>query len=76
MKSINYKTDIMNTTVQIISLIDNVLVNFLIEDLSDRNELLQIRSNLVVQQSRRGGSSYVENSRKIYNIILDISARC
>jgi hypothetical protein len=66
----------MNTTRQIISLIDNVLSNFLIEDLSDRNELLQIKNRLVIQQTRRGESSYVENSRNIYNIILDISARC
>jgi hypothetical protein len=66
----------MRTADQIIALIDNVLSNFLIDDLKDRNELLRIRSRLVMERTINGRGSYVENSKTIYRIILEISARC
>ena len=67
---------IMKTADQIIALIDNVLANFLIIDLSDRGELLRIRTRLSKMSVHAGGNVYVENTNTIIKSIRAISARC
>lgn len=66
----------MKTASQIISLIDNVMSNFLIHSLSDRGELLRIRRRLSNMSLSSGDNVVVENTRTILNSILAISARC
>lgn len=57
-------------------MIDNVLNNFAIVDLKDRNELLNLKKKLIIEESRFGGNRPLENSHIFYNLILEISARC
>ncbi|MEA3445944.1 MAG: hypothetical protein U9R19_14590 [Bacteroidota bacterium] len=66
----------MRTANQMIELIDNVMNNFLIVNLSDRGELLNIRSRLKNIRINTGGNVYVENSRTMLKSITAISARC
>ena len=57
-------------------MIDNVLNNFAIVDLKDRNELLNLKKKLIIEESRFGGNRPLEYSHIFYNLILEISARC